>query len=32
LEELIDAVEKVCSEKSGKTPALVMLRQKVVNT
>jgi integrase len=32
LEELIDAVEKVCSEKSGKTPALVMLRQKIVNT
>jgi len=31
LEELIDAVEKVCSEKSGKTPALVILRQTAVN-
>lgn len=32
LEELMDAVEKVCSEKSGKTPALVILRQTVVNS
>ena len=31
LEELMDAVEKVCSEKSGKTPALVILRQTMVN-
>ena len=27
LEELIEAANKVCSEKSGKTPALVVLRQ-----
>jgi integrase len=31
LEELIDAVEKVCGEKSGNIPALVMLRQTIVN-
>ena len=28
LEELIEAVNKVCAEKSGKSPALVMLKQK----
>jgi hypothetical protein len=28
LEELIVAVNKVCEEKSGKSPALVMLKQK----
>jgi len=28
LEELIEAVNKVCTEKSGKSPALVMLKQK----
>ncbi|MCZ6771753.1 MAG: site-specific integrase, partial [Proteobacteria bacterium] len=28
LEELIEAVNRVCEEKSGKNPALVMLRQK----
>jgi 2C-methyl-D-erythritol 2,4-cyclodiphosphate synthase len=28
LEELIDAANKVCGEKSGKTPALVVLKQK----
>ena len=31
LQELIDAVEKVCSEKSGNIPALVMLRQTMVS-
>lgn len=31
LEELINAVGKVCSEKSGKIPALIMLRQKMVS-
>jgi integrase len=31
LKELIDAVEKVCSEKSGKIPALIMLRQTMVS-
>jgi integrase len=31
LEELMDAVGKVCSEESGKTPALVMLRQAIVS-
>ena len=28
LEELLVAVNKVCEEKSGKSPALVMLKQK----
>jgi hypothetical protein len=28
LEELLRAVNKVCEEKSGKSPALVMLKQK----
>jgi hypothetical protein len=28
LEELLEAVNKVCEEKSGKSPALVMLQQK----
>ncbi len=32
LEELLDAVGRVCSEKSGKTPALVILRQTMVNS
>ena len=31
LEELIAAAERVCAEKSGKTPALVMLKRKAVN-
>ena len=31
LEELIVAAERVCEEKSGKTPALVVLRGKAVN-
>ena len=31
LEELMDALEKVCSEQSGKTSALVMLRQTMVS-
>lgn len=32
LEELIQAAERVCEQKSGKTPALVVLRRKVVNS
>ncbi|HDH08610.1 MAG TPA: site-specific integrase, partial [Gammaproteobacteria bacterium] len=28
LEELIEAVNSVCAEKSGKSPALVMLKRK----
>ncbi len=31
LEELIAATERVCEEKSGKIPALVMLKRKAVN-
>jgi integrase len=31
LEELIEAANKVCDGKSGKTPALVILKQKAVN-
>ncbi len=31
LEELIEAAEKVCEKKSGKTPALVVLKQKAAN-
>ncbi len=31
LEELIEAANRVCREKSGKTPALVLLDQKVIN-
>ena len=29
LEELIEAANRVCEQKSGKTPALVVLKQKV---
>jgi hypothetical protein len=28
LEELLEAANKVCEERSGKSPALVMLKQK----
>jgi hypothetical protein len=31
LEELLAAANKVCEEKSGKSPALVMLKQKTVS-
>lgn len=31
LEELIQAAERVCAQKSGKTPALVVLKRKAVN-
>ena len=31
LEELLNAVDSVCYDNSGKTPALVMLRQTIVN-
>lgn len=31
LEELIEAANRVCDEKSGKTPALVILKQKAAN-
>jgi integrase len=32
LEELLEAANKVCEEKSGKTPALVMLKQKTASS
>ena len=32
IENLIEAANRVCRKKSGKTPALVVLRQKMVNT
>ena len=31
LEELIEAANRVCDGKSGKTPALVVLKQKAAN-
>jgi hypothetical protein len=31
LEELLEAVNKACEEKSGKSPALVMLKQKTAD-
>jgi len=31
LEELIEAANRVCGGKSGKTPALVVLKQKTAN-
>jgi hypothetical protein len=30
LEELLGAANRVCGEQSGKTPALVMLKQKAI--
>jgi hypothetical protein len=32
LEELFEAANRVCGEKSGKTPALVVLKEKAVNS
>ena len=31
LEELLDAVNRVCEEKSGKSPALVVMKQKTAS-
>jgi hypothetical protein len=31
LEELLEAANKVCEDKSGKSPALVMLKQKTAD-